>query len=73
MNILLEEGHEKICFVSQLRWMTSSVEERFNGYRDTMLEHKILTNEDLWMINLNSLVENIEETKGKRKKGNGST
>lgn len=50
VNILLEEGHEKICFVSQAPLETSSVEERFNGYRDTMLEHKILTNEDLWMI-----------------------
>lgn len=37
-----------------------------------MLEHKILTNEDLWMINLNSLVENTRN-QGKRKKGNGST
>ena len=48
--------------------VTSSVEERFNGYRDTMLEHKILTNEDLWMIDLDSLVENIEETREKEKK-----
>ena len=56
------------CIVSQAPLETSSVEERFNGYRDTMLEHKILTNEDLWMINLNSLVENIEETREKEKK-----
>lgn len=68
VNILLEEGHEKICFVSQAPLETSSVEERFNGYRDTMLEHKILTNEDLWMIDLDSLVENIEETREKEKK-----
>lgn len=33
-----------------------------------MLEHKILTNEDLWMIDLDSLVENIEETREKEKK-----
>lgn len=68
VNILLEEGHEKICFVSQAPLETSSVEERFNGYRDTMLEHKLLTNEDLWMIDLDSLVENIEETREKEKK-----
>lgn len=68
VTILLEEGHENICFVSQAPLGTSSVEERFNGYRDTMLEHKILTNEDLWMIDLDSLVENIEETREKEKK-----
>ena len=68
VTILLEEGHEKICFVSQAPLETSSVEERFNGYRDTMLEHKILTNEELWMIDLDGLVENIEETREKEKK-----
>lgn len=28
VNIMLEEGHEKICFVSQAPLETSSVEER---------------------------------------------
>ncbi len=61
VNVLIEQGHKNICFVSGSPIQTSSVADRFNGYRDGLLEHNIITNEDMWMTDLNLAVANLDE------------
>ena len=61
VNILIGQGHKNICFVSGSPIQTSTVSDRFNGYRDGLLEHNIITNEDMWMTDLNLAVANLDE------------
>ena len=61
VGVLIEQGHKNICFVSGSPLQTSSVFDRFNGYRDGLLEHNIITNEDMWITDLNLAVENLDE------------
>jgi DNA-binding LacI/PurR family transcriptional regulator len=61
VNILIGQGHKNICFVSGSPLQTSSVADRFNGYRDGLLEHNIITNEDMWITDLSAAVSNIDE------------
>ena len=60
-DYLIEEGHKKICFLSQELSRSSTVTERFEGYRDSNLEHGILTNENLWMTDINALLPQMED------------
>ena len=60
-NYLIEEGHQKICFLSQDLSHISTVRERFEGYRDSHLEHGILTNESLWMTDINSMRPQMDD------------
>lgn len=60
-DYLIEEGHKKICFLSQELSRSSAVTERFEGYRDSNLEHGILTNENLWMTDINALLPQMED------------
>ncbi len=60
-NYLIEEGHRRICFLSQSLRRITSVTERFEGYRDSQLEHGILTNEDLWMTDINSMLPRMDD------------
>ncbi|MCR5583829.1 MAG: substrate-binding domain-containing protein [Lachnospiraceae bacterium] len=61
VNILIEQGHKNICFVSGSPLQTSTVADRFYGYRDGLLEHNIITNEDMWITDLNLAVANLDE------------
>lgn len=59
-DYLIGEGHKKICFLSQDLHRISTVSERFEGYRDSNLEHGILTNESLWVTDINSMLPQVE-------------
>lgn len=61
VNLLVNAGHKNICFVSGSPIQTSSVSDRFNGYRDGLLENNIITNEDMWMKDLDQAVANLDE------------
>ena len=63
VELLIKAGHRNICFVSGSPLQTSSVADRFNGYRDGLLEHNIITNEDMWINDLDKAVENLDEFK----------
>ena len=56
MNILFEDGHKNICFLSHPFLRTSTVEARFEGYKDSYLEHNLVTNEGLWITDIGSMV-----------------
>ena len=56
MNILFENGHRNICFLSHPFLRTSTVEARFEGYKDSYLEHSLVTNEGLWITDIGSMV-----------------
>lgn len=67
MELLIEKGHAGICFLSHPFMQTSSVAARFSGYLDAMLEHGLMTNEDIWIKNLGSTGAGPEEA-GKKEK-----
>lgn len=56
MELLIEKGHTGISFLSHPFIQTSSVAARFSGYLDTMLEHGLMTSEDIWLKNLGSMI-----------------
>lgn len=58
---LIEEGHKKICFVFHSYLNTTTVKERFNGYRDTMLSNQLATDESEWITDTAKNLPNGEE------------
>lgn len=46
---LIEEGHKRICFVFHSYLDTTTVKERFNGYRDTMLGSQLAADVSEWV------------------------
>lgn len=62
MNILFENGHKNICFLSHPFIRTSTVEARFDGYKDSYLEHNLVTNEGLWITDIGSMVPKHDRT-----------
>ncbi len=52
MELLFENGHTNICFLSHPFMQTSTVAARFNGYLDSMLEHGITTSENMLIKDL---------------------
>lgn len=58
---LIEEGHKKICFVSHSSLNTTTVKERFNGYRDTMISNQLPTDESVWITDIDKFLINGEE------------
>ncbi|MCR5753495.1 MAG: GntR family transcriptional regulator [Acetatifactor sp.] len=61
VDILVDEGHTDICFVSRAPLQTSSVANRFSGYRDALMDHNILTNEDMWLTDLNEIFDSTDD------------
>lgn len=57
---LIEEGHKKICFVSHSSLNTTTVKERFNGYRDTMLNNQLPADESKWITDIDKYLPNGE-------------
>lgn len=64
MELLIGKGHTGICFLSHPFMQTSTVAARFTGYLDCMLEHGLVTNEDMWLRNLGSLLPVLGESEG---------
>lgn len=58
---LIEEGHQKICFVSHSSLNTTTVKERFNGYRDAMQNNQLPTDESIWITDIDKYLPNGEE------------
>lgn len=52
MQLLFDNGHTNICFLSHPFMQTSTVAARFNGYLDGMLEHGLTTNENMMIKDL---------------------
>lgn len=61
VNLLIEKGHRDICFLSHPFMRTSSVEARFAGYRDSYMEHNMLTNENMWITDIGSMLPRLDE------------
>lgn len=61
MELLIEKGHKDICFLSHPSMQTSSVAARFSGYLDSLLEHGLKTNEDMWLRNLQAFLPKMKE------------
>lgn len=61
MSVLIEKGHKEICFLSHPSLQTSSVAARFAGYLDSLLEHGLKTNEDMWLRNLQAFLPKVRE------------
>ena len=58
---LIEQGHKKICFVSHSSLNTTTVKERFAGYRDTMLNHGLPTDESVWITDIDKYLPTSDE------------
>ena len=58
---LIDKGHQKICFVSHSSLHTSTVMDRFYGYRDTMVKNRLKTDESLWIMNIDQFLPTEEE------------
>lgn len=52
MQLLFDNGHTNICFLSHPFMQTSTVAARFNGYLDSMLEQGLTTNENMLIKDL---------------------
>lgn len=61
ISLLVEEGHSNICFLSHASMQTSSVVERFQGYRDALMDYTIVSNEDMWITDLNFSLPSLDE------------
>lgn len=61
VNLLFEKGHRNICFLSHPFMRTSSVEARFAGFRDSYMEHNMLTNENMWITDIGSMLPRLDE------------
>ena len=58
---LIGQGHEKICFVSHSSTNTTTVKERFAGYRDAMAANQLPTDESIWITDIDKYLPNREE------------
>lgn len=61
MSVLIGKGHKEICFLSHPSMQTSSVAARFAGYLDSLLEHGLKTNEDMWLRDLQAFLPKVRE------------
>lgn len=61
MNVLIKEGHRSICFLSHHYYQSSTVTARFSAYLDSMLEHGLITNEELWLRDLDASQPKISD------------
>ncbi len=62
---LIEKGHRKIGFLSHSLLQTSTVKERFYGYRDTMGKHLLQTDESQWFTGIDQFLPSEEEERVK--------
>jgi GntR family transcriptional regulator, arabinose operon transcriptional repressor len=51
---LFDNGHTRVCYVSHAFTQTPTVIERFRGFVDCHLEHNCVTNESMWIRDLQS-------------------
>lgn len=58
---LIEQGHKKICFVSHSAMNITTVKERFDGYRDAIVNHQLSFDESMWITDVDKYLPNREE------------
>ena len=58
---LIDKGHTRIGFISNSNFFTSTVEERFSGFRDTLLAAGLQHDESMWIRNLNAFLPSDDE------------
>lgn len=61
MELLFENGHTHICFLSHPFMQTSTVAARFNGYLDSMMEHGLTANENMLIKDLGTQLPSLED------------
>ena len=60
-ELLVNAGHTRIAFLSHSSSLISTVNERFAGFRDTLLRHGLLTDKTLWKTDLNAFLPHEDE------------
>ena len=60
-NHLIAAGHKKICFVSHSIMQTTTVADRFSGYLNAMASNGLVSDESLWIRDLDSDLPNDDE------------
>ncbi len=61
MQLLFDNGHTNICFLSHPFMQTSTVAARFNGYLDSMLEHGMTTGENMLIKDLGTKLPTLSD------------
>ena len=60
-NHLINAGHKKICFVSHSIMQTTTVADRFAGYLNAMASNGLVSDESLWIRDLDSCLPHDDE------------
>ncbi|WP_026506655.1 GntR family transcriptional regulator [Butyrivibrio sp. MC2013] len=58
---LIDQGHEKICFLSHSSFETSTINERFRGYLQGMSQNGLVTDQSLWIRDLDVYLPTDED------------
>lgn len=61
MQLLFDNGHTDICYISHPFVQTSTVAARFSGYLDSMLERGYPTNENMWIRDIGTVLPTMDE------------
>lgn len=61
MELLFENGHTNICFLSHPFMQTSTVAARFNGYVDSMMEHGLVASESMLIKDLGTKLPSLDD------------
>ena len=60
-NYLIDAGHTQIGLLSHSNFFTSTVNERFAGFRDTLLASGLQLDESMWIRNLDAALPTDDE------------
>ena len=58
---LIEQGHQKIALLALPDERSSTIRERMDGFKDACVDHHILVNKDLWLVNMNAMFDQPPE------------
>ena len=58
---LIEQGHQKIALLALPDERSSTISERMNGFKDACVDHHILVNKELWLVDLNAMFDQPPE------------
>ena len=58
---LIEQGHQKIALLALPDERSSTISERMDGFKDACVDHHILVNKELWLVDLNAMFDQPPE------------
>lgn len=58
---LIEQGHQKIALLALPDERSSTIRERMDGFKDACVDHHIVVNKELWLIDLNAMFDQPPE------------